>query len=144
MPQSAQLFAQYKVAGAAIKPENVFTARAFNFTMLRLWFGGGEFLSYAVDAQGKATEIDRVKIDLKRYGRPKVDQHKIPIPPQKGPAELKKGTTAMKATPKSADADSTVRSAKILDTPPPGSKVPLRNAPPRRHRVPKTAPPTGR
>src|SRR5262249_22998787 len=55
--------------------------------LLRLWFGGGALFAYSVDAQGKPTQIDEVKIDLKRYGMPKIDQHKIPIPPAKGPQE---------------------------------------------------------
>ena len=126
-PQSAVLFSEYKVAGSVIKPENVFTARVFNYTLLRLWFGGGELFSYAVDAQGKSTQIDRVKIDLTRYGVPKVDQHKIPVPPAKGPTEIKKSMTTMPTASSKALADSTVRSDKILSKPAPGGTTPLKN-----------------
>jgi hypothetical protein len=126
-PVAAGLFGEYKVAGSVVKPENVFTARVFNYTLLRLWFGGGELFSYAVDAQGKSTQIDRVKIDLTRYGVPKVDQHKIPVPPAKGPSETKpKPMAAMMTAPSKVLADSTVRSEKILSKPPPGKKTPLK------------------
>jgi len=133
-PQSAALYAQYHVAGSVIKPENVFTARTWNFTHFRIWFGGGEILSYAVDAQSKATQIDRVKIDLSRYGTPQVDQHKIPLPPAKGPSEAKKPMAGMtpSGAPKGSLADSTARSERILATPPPGKHRPLRALPPGR------------
>ncbi len=48
---------------------------------MRFWFGGGEFFTYAVDEDGGRTLIDEVKIDLERYGIPKIDQHKMPVPP---------------------------------------------------------------
>ncbi len=88
--ESARLFSEYKVAGSVVKPENVFTSQVFNFVHLRLWFGGGEFDAYAVDQNSKATLIDKVQIDLNRYGIPEVDQHKVILPPAKGPTEVKK------------------------------------------------------
>lgn len=115
--QSARLFSEYRVAGGGIKPENVSTAQVFNFGHMRLWFGGGEFYAYAVDAQSKATQIDKVSIDLKRYGIPKIDQHKIPIAPSKGPTAPKEREGKMKAMV--AGPDTTAASTRILQTPPP-------------------------
>jgi len=115
------MFADYKVAGGEMKSENVITARVFNFVLMRLWFGGGEFFTYAVDQKSKMTEIDKVQIDLKRYGIPKIDQKKMPLPPQKGPSEpvahedMKPGTAAKQ--------DSVSASKRILSKPPPGKKT---------------------
>jgi len=123
-PQAAGLFAEYHVAGSRVKPENVYTAEAFNFVQARLWFGGGEFLAYAVDAHGKATQIDRVAIDLKRYGTPTIDQHKIVIPPQKGPkggGKEDKGP-AKAPLPIVTKVDTTSASKRLLAQPPPGRK----------------------
>ena len=119
--QSAQLFSEYNVAGSVVKPENVFTAQAFHFIHMRLWFGGGEFYTYAVDQNAKSTMIDKVKIDLGRYGIPKIDQRKIPIPPAKGPkgpTEIEKSTAITKSVPK-AKVDTTTASRRLLTTPPP-------------------------
>jgi hypothetical protein len=84
---TAPLFAQYHVAGGVVKPENTFTQKAFHFVLARLWFGGGELYTYAVDQNATPQLIDRVKIDLKRYGTPKIDQHKLVVAPAKGPSE---------------------------------------------------------
>jgi predicted MPP superfamily phosphohydrolase len=119
--ESARLFSQYKVAGAVIKPENVFTSQVFNFTHLRLWFGGGSFFTYSVDAKSKATLIDHVEIDLKRYGIPKIDQHKLIVPPSTGPTAAK--PQASKTTPPVAAAtDSTAASKRLLSKPPPTTR----------------------
>jgi hypothetical protein len=119
-PEVARRFSEYQVAGATVKPENVFSAQVYHFVHLRLWFGGGDFYAYAVDKQGKATQIDKVSVDLKRYGIPKIDQHKIPIPPAKGPVEPASETE--KAAPKVAGkVDSTTSSKRILS-----KKVPTR------------------
>jgi len=115
--QSAQLFSEYRVAGGGIKPSNVFTAQTFNFLHMRLWFGGGEFFAYSVDDKARATQIDHVEVDLKRYGIPQIDQHKIPIPPAKGPKAPKEPEgkkQAMVAAP-----DTTAASQRILNTPAP-------------------------
>jgi len=129
----ARLFSEYKVAGSVVKPENVFSAQVFNFVHLRLWFGGGEFYTYAVDQNSKSTLIDKVQIDLKRYGVPKIDQHKIPIPPSKGPSEPPHASiaptsgpavAAMKgmANPALGKVDSTTASKRILSKPAPSGK----------------------
>lgn len=121
-PVSAAMFAQYKVAGSVVKPENVVTDKVFNFVLLRLWFGGGELYTYAVDKSSTPQLIDKVQIDLARYGRPKIDQHKIPLPPAKGPAEPM-ATETSKHVPARARADSTHNSQRLLAKPPPGKKL---------------------
>jgi len=116
--EAARLFSQYQVAGSVVKPQNVFTAQTFNFSVLRLWFGGGELYTYSVDDRSRATEIDRVQIDLKRYGVPKIDQHKIVVPPTHGPKEpMHAEKTPMIASPKT---DSTAASQRLLSQPRPG------------------------
>lgn len=127
----ARLFSEYKVAGAIVKPENVFSAEVFNFIHMRLWFGGGEFYTYAVDQNSKSTLIDKVEIDLKRYGVPKIDQHKVPIPPAKGPQEPPhtsiaptSGPAAMKGMAQAAPGkvDSVTASKRLLSKPSPSGK----------------------
>jgi hypothetical protein len=117
--QSAQIYSEYKVAGSVVKPENVFTDQVFNFTHLRLWFGGGDLYTYAVDKDSHVTVIDHVQIDLNRYGIPKIDQHKMPLPPAKGPAEVMKTAAAMPAMPASAMVDTSAASDRLLSKPPP-------------------------
>jgi len=117
--QSAQLYSEYKVAGSVVKPENVFTDQVFNFTHLRLWFGGGDLTTYAVDKDSHVTVIDHVQIDLNRYGIPKIDQHKMPLPPAKGPAEVMKTASTMPGMPKSAVTDTSAASDRLLSKPPP-------------------------
>jgi hypothetical protein len=114
---SAQLFATYRVAGSVVKPENVFTSQVFNFTHLRLWFGGGEITTYAVDKDANAKTIDQLKVDLERYGIPKVDQYKVVVPPSTGPKEA-----AKPEAPAAGSADSTKVSARLLSQPPPAVK----------------------
>ena len=116
-PEVARLFSEYHVAGSSVKPENVFSAQVFHFVHLRLWFGGGDFYTYAVDQKSQATLIDKVQIDLKRFGIPKIDQHKVPIPPAKGPAEPSHATanpTNPNQSPIAAKADSTSASTRML------------------------------
>jgi len=126
---SAQLYSEYAVAGSVVKPQNVLTDEVFHFIHLRLWFGGGDFSTYAVDKNERVKQIDKVQIDLKRYGFPKIDQHKMPVPPAKGP----RGTMAsaedksMKAPP--ASSDSTSASERLLTKPPPGRAAPLKKKP---------------
>jgi hypothetical protein len=131
--ESAQLFSEYKVAGSVVKPENVFTSQVFNFTHLRLWFGGGDLYTYAVDQNSNATLIDKVAIDLNRYGIPKIDQHKVPLPPAKGPAEVMKPAASMPNMPAGAKVDSTAASERLLSKPPP-SRQPKRKATSTGHR----------
>jgi hypothetical protein len=120
--ESAQLFSEYRVAGSVVKPENVFTSQVFNFTHLRLWFGGGELNTYAVDQNSKATLIDKVQVDLKRYGNPKIDQHKVPLPPAKGPTTPMKAIAGAPAKPAGTNVDSLAASKRILSKPPPSGK----------------------
>jgi len=109
------------VAGSVVKPENVFTSQVFNFVRLRLWFGGGELYAYAIDQNSNATLIDKVQIDLNRYGIPEVDQHKVILPPAKGPTEVKKPVASMPDTT-GAGVDSTSASERLLSKPPPSGQ----------------------
>ena len=83
--EAARIFSLYQIPGGQFKPENVQTAIAFNYVHMRLWYGGGEFFTYAVDGSGHDKLIDHVEIDLKRFGTPKIDQAKMPIPVASGP-----------------------------------------------------------
>ena len=130
--EAAQLFGTYKVAGGVMKPQNVYTAMINNFTFLRLWFGGGELQTFAVYKDGTTKLADQVSIDLKRYGTPKIDQHKVPIAatgrvaPSSMEAKAKKGIAPAKT-------DTTAASRRIETHPPPGKKkaraVPVRKTP---------------
>jgi hypothetical protein len=120
--ESARLYSEYKVAGSIVKPENVFTSQVFNFTHLRLWFGGGGFDTYSVDEKSRATLIDKVQIDLKRYGIPKIDQHKLVIPPSKGPTAVLRP----QAAPTGAAADSIAASKRLLSKPAPTTGKPVK------------------
>lgn len=119
---AGSMFAGYRVAGGEMKADNVVTARTFNFVVFRLWFGGGEFYAYGVDEKSKTSLIDKVQIDLKRYGIPKIDQRKIPVPPQKGPSEPATNEDMKPAV--AAKEDSVSASKRILSKPPPGKKAP--------------------
>lgn len=122
--QAARIMASSKAGGGTIKPENVYTAMINNFTLLRLWFGGGELQTYAVAKDGSVKLADLVKIDLERYGKPKIDQHKVPIQPTAQVQESK-----MEATHKAgieAKGDTTSASKRIENAPPPGKKKPAR------------------
>jgi hypothetical protein len=128
--QSAQLYAAYgNVAGGVIKPENVYAASINNFCFLRLWFEGGELQTYAVNKDGSSKLVDLVKIDLKRYGHPKIDQHKVPIAPtapvaiSKMQAEQQHGITPKTKT--------TAPSNRIESHPPPGKRTKSRTVPAR-------------
>ena len=118
LAESARLFSEYKVAGSVVKPENMFTSQVFNFTQFRLWFGGGELQTYAIDQNSKATLIDKVEIDLNRYGTPKIDQQKRILPPAKGPTEIQK-PVASKPDSTGAKVDSTSASQRLLEKAPP-------------------------
>lgn len=128
------LFAQYEIAGGTVKPENVYTAEAFHFMLMRIWFGGGEFFTYAVDAKGRPTQIDRVAIDLARYGTPQIDQHKIVIPRASGPkaGHEKESRSSSPLPVVGSHPDSTDAARRLLTQPPPGKKAPLRKPAPKR------------
>jgi hypothetical protein len=83
--EAGRIFSLYQVPDGVFKPENVVTAVVFNYVHMRLWYGGGEFTTYAVDRNGKDQQIDHVEIDLKRFGTPEIDQNKMPIPTSSGP-----------------------------------------------------------
>jgi hypothetical protein len=122
--QAAAIIASSKAAGGTIKAENVYTAVINNFTLLRLWFGGGELQTYAVDKHGSAKLADLVKIDLTRYGKPKINQLKVPIQPTAQVQESK-----MEASHKAgieAKGDTVTASKRIENAPAPGKKKPLR------------------
>ncbi len=124
--KSAQLFSEYKVAGAVVDPDNVVTGSFNHFVHLRLWFGGGSIHTYAVDKKSNTTLADLVTIDLKRYGVPAIDEHKMPIPP-KAPASAGPHEEVGKK-PNAAKADTIANSKRILTTPSPreASKRPVR------------------
>ena len=122
------LFAEYHVAGSVVDTSNVYTAEAFHFLLARIWFGGGEFVTYAVDAKGRPTAIDRVGIDLKKYGTPHIDQHKVVIPSSGGPkAGAEKDPNKSGGIPLiSSHPDSTSAGKRLLSKPPPGRKTPAK------------------
>jgi hypothetical protein len=122
--QSAALFSEYKVAGSEIKPENVFTAEVYHFVHVRLWFGGGEILTYSVDEGANTKLIDTVEIDLKRYGTPKIDQYKRIIPSE-GPEQPPPTEESKDKKDVIASSDSTKASERLENEPAPGEqKVP--------------------
>jgi hypothetical protein len=128
---SARLYSGYAVAGGVMKSQNVLTDEVFHFIYLRLWFGGGEFRTYAVDKNEGTKLIDIVQIDLKRYGIPKIDQHKMPVPPAKGPRGTMASAEDKSMKTPAAGSDSTSASERILSKPPPGKAVPIKKGKPR-------------
>jgi hypothetical protein len=124
--EAARIIASSKAGGGTIKPENVYTAAINNFTFLRLWFGGGELQTYAVEKDGSVKLADLVTIDLQRYGKPKIDQHNVPIQ-----ATARVQESKMEASHKAgieAKGDTTTASDRIENAPPPGKKKPLRKS----------------
>ena len=126
--KAAQLISSSAPKGGTIKPENVYTAVINNFTYLKLWFGGGELQTFAVYKDGSAKQVDLVKIDLKRYGTPKIDQHKVVVAPTAPSAP-----SSMEAKEKhgiAAKSDTTAASRRIEAGKAPGKKkvpaVPVR------------------
>jgi len=121
--QSAVLFSQYKVAGATVKPENVYSGEIFHFIHLRLWFGGGDFYTYSVEKGAKVKLVDYVQVDLERYGIPEVDQKKMPLPakvlPGIPPPPEETSGTKEDITAKS---DSVSASKRIQAQPPPTTR----------------------
>jgi len=119
---SAELFAEYNVSGGTVKPENVLTDVVFHYCILRLWFGGGELYTYAVNKDASTTQIDKLAVDLKRYGIPKIDQKKMPIPEASGPKEKKTEGEKPGQVTTSTKADTSAASRRILTQPPPSKK----------------------
>jgi len=139
--QAAQLISQSAPKGGTIKPENVYTAVINNFTYLKLWFGGGELQTFAVYKNGTVKLVDQVSIDLKRYGTPEIDQHKVVVAPT-----ARAAPSTMEAKAKhgiAAKADTAAASQRIETQKPPGKKSPAvparktrRTARPRRTTTP--------
>jgi hypothetical protein len=115
--QAAQQFSSYRVAGSHVDSANVVTGAFNHFIHVRLWFGGGELYTYSVDKNSKTTLADKVRIDLTRYGVPRIDEHKVPILPKPmgtaGPHE------EVAKNPSPARADTVANSKRILATPTP-------------------------
>jgi len=131
--EAARLMSQSHVEGGTIKPENVYTAVINNFTLLRLWFGGGELQTFAVYKNGAVKMVDQVEIDLKRYGKPKIDQHKVVVAPtaHAAPSTME----AKESHGIAAKSDTTSASRRLETQRPPGKKtraVPVRKTRPRR------------
>jgi hypothetical protein len=114
--ESARMFSEYRVAGSTVDPENVVTGSFNHFIHVRMWFGGGEFYTYAVDNKSRPTLADKASIDLGRYGIPQIDEHKVPILPKapstSGPHEEEEKRSTGKA-------DTTRTSDRILNAPSP-------------------------
>ena len=115
--QSAQVFSHYRVAGATVDSASVVAGSFNHFIHVRLWFGGGELYTYAVDKQSRTTLADKVRIDFSRYGVPKIDEHKVPILPKAPSTPGPHEEVAKKPDP--ARADSTAASDRILTKPSP-------------------------
>ena len=115
--ETAQIFAAYKVAGSVVQPENVVSGSFNNFVHVRLWFGGGELLTYAVDKKAHTKLADQVRIDFSRYGVPKIDEHKMPVVTT-GPVVAMPHEEGLRAL-SSAKPDSVARSQRILAKPSP-------------------------
>ena len=115
--QSARMFAAYHVAGATVDSANVVAGSFNHFIHVRLWFGGGELYTYAVDHRSRATLADKVRIDVSRYGVPTVDEHKMPILP-KAPSTAGTHEDVVKK-PAAAAADTVAASRRILTAPSP-------------------------
>jgi hypothetical protein len=114
---SARMFSEYKVAGATVATENVVAGSFNHFIHLRLWFGGGELQTFAVNSRSQTTLADKVRIDFTRYGFPKVDEHKVPILPKAKSTPGAHEEAAKSSHP--AGADTTATSARILTRPSP-------------------------
>jgi hypothetical protein len=99
----------------------VFTAEVYHFVHVRLWFGGGEILAYAVDENANTTLIDTVEIDLKRYGTPKIDQYKRIVPPE-GPEQPPPVEETKDKKDVIASTDSTKASERLESQPPPAEQ----------------------
>jgi hypothetical protein len=96
-----------------------------------MWFGGGELYTYAVNKNSTTQQIDKVSIDLKRYGIPQIDQKKMPLPEAPGP-KSKKNEGEKPGAPVVAKSDTSAASKRILTEPPPSKKkAPAKHTQPR-------------
>ena len=88
--------------------------------------------SFAVYKNGSVKLVDQVKIDLKRYGTPKIDQHKVVVAPT-----ARAAPSTMEAKAKhgiAAKADTTAASRRLESQRPPGKGVHAVPARKRAHR----------
>jgi hypothetical protein len=115
--ESAKLFSGYHVAGATVEPQNVVTGSFNHFIHVRLWFGGGEIATWAVDQKSATTLADKVRIDLSRFGIPKIDEHKMPIVAKVASTSGPHEENVKKINP--AKVDTLANSRRILTTPTP-------------------------
>ena len=99
-------------AGSKIEPKNVYTAEINNFTLLRLWFGGGELQTYAVEKDGSVKLADLVKID----------QHKVVVQPTS--RVQASGMEARDKAGVTAKVDTTAASQRLETSRAPGKKKP--------------------
>jgi calcineurin-like phosphoesterase family protein len=130
--QAPALFSQYQVEGSQFKPENVYAADAFHYIHLRLWFGGGQFFTYEVDNAGHQRLIDQATIDLKRWGVPEIDQHKVVLPPKpQGPSQPPPKEETAKKAAVTTDSDSLSATQRLKSGQPPAKKTPVRKPAPR-------------
>jgi hypothetical protein len=118
--EATNLFTEYKSAGSTIKAQNVFTDMVNNFTFMRLWYGGGELQTFAVEKDGSVKLIDHVSIDLRRYHQPKIAQKKVTVPPTARVQPSTMEAKAAKGIP--VKGDTTAASRKLETQPPPGKK----------------------
>jgi hypothetical protein len=121
------LFTEYKSAGSTIKSQNVFTEMVNNFTFMRLWYGGGELQTFAVEKDGSAKLIDHVAIDLRRYHQPKIVQKKVRVAPTARVQPSTMEAKAAKGIPMKGD--TTAASRKLETQPPPGKKPRRKSGP---------------
>jgi hypothetical protein len=115
--QSARMFSQYKVAGSTVDPKNVVAGSFNHFIQVRMWFGGGELNTYGVDSRSRMKLADNVRIDVSRYGIPKIDEHKMLVLP-KGAATSGQQEEKVKSTAP-AQKDSVATGKRILSAPSP-------------------------
>jgi hypothetical protein len=121
--QSAAIIASSSTPpGAKIEPKNVYTAMINNFTLLKLWFGGGELQTYAVQKDGSVKLADLVKIDLERFGKPKIDQYKVVVQPTS--RVQASGMEARDKAGVTAKSDTTAASRRLETSRAPGKKKP--------------------
>jgi hypothetical protein len=125
-PEAGRMYAEYEIDGCQFKPENVLSSLVFHFVHMRFWYGGGQLDTYAVDEEGNTQLIDEVEINLQRYGIPRIDQFKMPIPlegPTQAPPEEE---TTDQETKKDivSKSDSTTASERLLSKPPPAKPAP--------------------
>lgn len=109
--EAGRMFASYKLPDCGFEAENVYASMSYSYTVFRYWFGGGDLRTYAVAADGSDQLIDQLAVDLKRFGIPEIDQHKLPVPPKSGPSQPtpKEEATSVPRTEAPPDSASAVK-----------------------------------